>query len=45
VFYSPPHIPGGFQWNVKELQIKEYESRNSGNTGWIPSIIYHFYSI
>jgi hypothetical protein len=25
--------PGGFWWNVEELQIKEYES---GNSRWIP---------
>jgi len=27
---------GGIWWNVEELQIKEYESRNSRNSRWIP---------
>jgi hypothetical protein len=30
-----PGIPGEFQWNVEELHIKEYESGNSRNSGWI----------
>jgi len=30
-----PGIPGGFRWNVEELHIKEYESGNSRNSGWI----------
>jgi hypothetical protein len=30
-----PESPGGFRWNVEELQIKEYESGNSRNSGWI----------
>jgi hypothetical protein len=30
-----PESPGGFRWNVEELHIKEYESGNSRNSGWI----------
>jgi hypothetical protein len=30
-----PGILDGFRWNVEELQIKEYESGNSRNSGWI----------
>jgi hypothetical protein len=31
--FTVPHI---FWWNVEELQIKEYESGDSGNSRWIP---------